>query len=115
MSEQQLKDIIKNVSVITYQLGDINRNKGLKIDNSDLNFAFHICKLVNLNFLDAMKRMNENLEKYKNSIEIPDEVYDSIFFVQDNINDEIKPKLFRIQSYGDISIKPTDALKSKSS
>lgn len=56
--------------------------------------------------------MNDSLEKYKNSTEIPDEVYDRIFYVQDNINDEIKPKLFRVQSYGEINIRPTDALKS---
>ena len=63
-------------------------------------------------FLDAIKRMNETLERNKNSIEIPDNVYDSMFYVQDNINDEIKPKLSRIKNYDDINIKPIDELKS---
>lgn len=56
--------------------------------------------------------MNETLKKYKNSIELPDQVYDDIFWVHDNINDELKPKLNKIQNYGEISLRPDDELKS---
>lgn len=59
--------------------------------------------------------MNESLERYKNSMEIPDDAYERMFYVQDNINDEIKPKLMKIKNYGEINIKPADEMKSKSS
>lgn len=55
--------------------------------------------------------MKDSLERSKNLTEVPDEVYDNIFSVQDNINDEIKPKLLRVQSYGELSIRPADILK----
>ncbi|XP_065226738.1 laminin subunit alpha lam-3-like [Planococcus citri] len=87
--EKNLQEIVKNVTNISDQLININRTK------------------------EAIRRMNESLEMYKNSIEIPDDVYEKMFYVQDNINDEIKPKLQRIKNYGEINIKPTDEMKIK--
>lgn len=64
-------------------------------------------------FAEKLESMNEALKKYKNSTEIPDDLYDNIFSVQDNINDELKPKLIKVQSYGDIGLHPHDESKSE--
>lgn len=64
-------------------------------------------------FAVKLKSMNEALIKYRNSTEIPDDLYDTIFSIQDNINDELKAKLIKVQGYGEIGLRPDDESKSK--
>lgn len=44
--------------------------------------------------------------------EIPDSLYDSIFSIQDNIHEELKPKLNKLLGYGDVGLRPADEFKS---
>lgn len=52
------------------------------------------------------------MKKYSNISGILDTLFDSIFEVQDKIHDELKPKLNKLQGYGDMGLHPADEFKS---
>lgn len=63
--------------------------------------------------IDKFENINDVVKKYWNVTEIPDSLYDSIFSVQDNIHDELKPKLNKLLGYGDVGLRPADEFKSQ--
>lgn len=71
----------------------------------------HENELMKFWFLGKVEFINDALSKNKSTIEIKDDIYDSVFNIQDKITDELKPKLRTVHGYGEIGLRPNDELQ----
>ena len=106
-----LAELGQNITSIATGLSDMNTTNG-ECDASQSFVMFsYSCHIKHIFILDKIEFIHDVLTKNKSAIDIKDDVYDSIFNIQDKITDGLKPKLRSVQGYGEIGLRPNDELQ----
>lgn len=64
-----------------------------------------------ISLLGKVAFISDTLSRNKSAIEVEDDVLDSIFNIQDKIVDDLRPKLRKVQGYGEIGSGLNDELQ----